>query len=48
MEKINKFGMYDILMVDDDLELCDVMKFYLGRIETIRSILTVHDGSEVA
>lgn len=44
MEKINKFGMYDILVVDDDLELCDVMKFYLGRIETIRSILTVHDG----
>jgi CheY-like chemotaxis protein len=44
MEKINIHGKYDVLMVDDNLEMCDVMKFYLGRIETIRSILTVHDG----
>lgn len=44
MEKINKSGKYDVLMVDDDLELCDVMKFYMGRIETIRSIMIVHDG----
>lgn len=44
MEKINIYGKYDVLMVDDNLEICDVMKFYLGRIETIKSIITVHDG----
>ena len=44
MEKINKDGKYNVLMVDDDLELCEDMKFYLGRIETIKSILIVHDG----
>jgi CheY-like chemotaxis protein len=44
MEKVNIHGKYDVLMVDDNLEICDVMKFYLRRIETIRSILTVHDG----
>ncbi|MEA9356437.1 response regulator [Bacteriovorax sp. PP10] len=44
MEKVNIHGKYDVLMVDDNLEICDVMKFYLRRIDTIRSILTVHDG----
>lgn len=44
MEMINKFAKYNVLIVDDDQELCDVMKFYLTKIKTIRSIVTVHDG----
>lgn len=44
VEMLNKFGLYNILMVDDDLELCEVMKFYLSKIDSIKSIVTVHDG----
>ncbi len=44
MEMINKFAKYNVLIVDDDEELCDIMKFYLSKIATIRSIVTVHDG----
>lgn len=44
MEMINKFAKYNVLVVDDDEELCTVMKFYLSKIKTIRSIVTVHDG----
>jgi len=45
VETINKFGFYNVLMVDDDLELCEIMKFYLAKIESIKSIVTVHDGA---
>lgn len=44
VELINKFGLYNVLMVDDDLELCEVMKFYLSKIDSIKSIVIVHDG----
>lgn len=44
IEMINKFGKFNILLVDDDEELCEIMKFYLYKIEEIRSIVTVHDG----
>lgn len=45
VEIVNKFGFYNVLMVDDDLELCEIMKFYLSKIESIKSIVTVHDGA---
>lgn len=44
MEIVNKFAAYNVLLVDDDEEMCEVMKFYLRKIETIRSIVTAHDG----
>lgn len=44
VEIINKFGLYNVLMVDDDLELCEIMKFYLSKIDSIKSIVIVHDG----
>lgn len=44
VEMLNKFGLYNVLMVDDDLELCEIMKFYLSKIDSIKSIVTVHDG----
>lgn len=44
MEMINKLSKYNVLVVDDDEELCVIMKFYLSKIKTIRSIVTVHDG----
>lgn len=43
-EMINKFGKLNILLVDDDEELCEIMKYYLYKMEDIRSIVTVHDG----
>ncbi|MEA9356438.1 response regulator [Bacteriovorax sp. PP10] len=48
LELLNKFGLYNVLMVDDDLELCEVMKFYLSKIDSIKSIVTVHDGMSAA
>lgn len=44
MEMINKLAKYNVLIVDDDEELCAIMKFYLSKLKTIRSIVTVHDG----
>jgi len=44
IEMINKFAKLNVLLVDDDEELCEIMKFYLYKIEDIRSIVTVHDG----
>jgi len=44
IEMINKFGKFNVLLVDDDEELCEIMKFYLYKIEDIKSIVTVHDG----
>lgn len=44
IEMINKFASLNVLLVDDDEELCEIMKYYLYKIENIRSIVTVHDG----
>lgn len=44
IEMINKHALLNVLLVDDDEELCEIMKFYLYKIEDIRSIVTVHDG----
>lgn len=44
---INKFGILNILIADDDLELCDIMKFYLSKLDGIRSIVVVNDGASV-
>lgn len=44
MEMLNKFAQHSVLVVDDDLDLCEVIKFYLSRIETVRSVVFAHDG----
>ncbi len=44
VEVVSKFGFYNVLVVDDDLELCEIMKFYLSKIESIKTIVTVNDG----
>lgn len=44
MEMLNKFAQFNVLVVDDDLDLCEIIKFYLSRIETVRSVVIAHDG----
>jgi two-component system chemotaxis response regulator CheY len=44
VEIVNKFGFYNVLIADDDLELCEIMKFYLSKVESIKTIVTVNDG----
>lgn len=42
---VNKFGFYNVLIADDDLELCEIMKFYLSKVESIKTIVVVNDGA---
>lgn len=44
VEIVNKFGFYNVLIADDDLELCEIMKFYLSKVESVKTIVTVNDG----
>lgn len=44
MEMINKFAKYNVLIADDDEEICEAMKSYVSKIKSVRSIVTVYDG----
>ncbi len=36
---------YNVLVVDDDLEICTLLQEYLSKIPKIKNIVVVHDGT---
>ncbi len=44
MEILNRYAQYSILLVDDDEEICDLIKAYIGRMDSIKNMIVVHDG----
>lgn len=48
MEMLNKTAQYNILLVDDDLEICDLIKEYFSKKDFIKSLIIVHDGQQAS
>lgn len=44
MPIINKYAQYDVLLVDDDIDMCDLIQDYLVKVSSVRSIVVAHDG----
>ncbi len=44
MEILNRYAQYSILLVDDDEEICDLIRAYIGRMDSIKNMIVVHDG----
>lgn len=41
---LNKYAQYDILLVDDDIDMCELIQEYLSKTSFVRSIVVAHDG----
>ena len=48
MEILNKYAQYNILLVDDDLEICELITEYVERADFVRSMVIAHDGMSAA
>lgn len=44
MPILNKFGQYDVLLVDDDIDMCELIQEYLEKTNLIKSLVIAHDG----
>ncbi len=48
METLNKYAQYNVLLVDDDLEICDLIKEYLSSKPYVKNLIVVHDGQSAS
>ncbi len=48
MEVLNRYAQLNVLLADDDEEMCELIKDYLSKTGLVRSMIVVHDGLSAA